>query len=712
MTDTIYRNNAKESTVSPLDKPLKLTRFKNRSAQTKKETATSLRAFADEIRQTFAGAKEELPWFKTAAFGTARTPLREMPDGRHSGNSLRHNANVLSISGVEADYDAGLISTEEANAMLQGAGLAALIYETPSHSSSKPRWRVVCPTSGDLPPSERERLVARLNGVLGGILAPESFVLSQAYFFGSLRKRRWVNVHLVEGRFIDQASELDEGAIGKRGKASDKGEESHYVGEKTGRPLRVIVDALFHIPNDDSVAHADRDWWRDIGAALHMECDGSEEGRTAFHEWSARHGSYDPDHTDQTWDSLGPREGRVKTGHHILAEARKSGWRDLEHMFGVFDAEVLTEEDEAEIEALIREHVGGGTKDESETNDDATGLTFLKPSECELSGSRRYVIKGLVAEGDIACIVGAPGVGKSLLAPRLGYAVAQGSEIFGMRVRQGSVLYVAAEDQHGMRARVAALRREHGEADDFALVAGVSDLLNDKSKHLKRLRAAVKDRRPSLIIIDTLSMAFPGLEENSAEGMGRVVAVARSLTKWGAAVILIHHDTKDGQQGLPRGHSLLNGALDVSIHLTKAEGIVRAKLTKNRNGSCERDIAFTIGEKVLGVDEDGEPITTAVCRELPPGMGERAEARMSPSVKAAYSIFLDLLGDGESVAEGEWRKMCVDGRKVSASDEPDSRRKAFKRAAEELTRAGKIAFDSGRYFLPKGKWETFEDEDE
>jgi hypothetical protein len=52
--------------------------------------------------------------------------------------------------------------------MLRGADLAALIYETPSHSPGKPRWRVVCPTSGDLPPSERERLVARLNGVLGG----------------------------------------------------------------------------------------------------------------------------------------------------------------------------------------------------------------------------------------------------------------------------------------------------------------------------------------------------------------------------------------------------------------------------------------------------------------------------------------------------------------------------------------------------------------
>ncbi|WKW52031.1 AAA family ATPase [Rhodomicrobium lacus] len=325
-------------------------------------------------------------------------------------------------------------------------------------------------------------------------------------------------------------------------------------------------------------------------------------------------------------------------------------------------------------------------------------LTVLSPRECSVSDTRRYVIKGLVAEGDVACIVGAPGVGKSLLAPRLAYAVSQGAGIFGLRVRQGGVLYVAAEDQHGMRGRVAALRREHGEADDFALVAGVSDLLRDDSEHLAQLKELVKARRPSLLFIDTLAIAFPGLEENTAEGMGRVVAVARSLTQWGAAVMLIHHDTKDGQQGLPRGHSLLNGALDASLHLTRDDnGIVRAKLTKNRNGSNDLDIAFTINTKTLGLDEDDDEITAAFCSELNPGSAPERKERLSPSARAAYEVFGELLGDGEAVSESAWRAACVDGRKVSASEEPDNRRRAYKRAAEELVRKRKVIFDNGSY---------------
>lgn len=312
-----------------------------------------------------------------------------------------------------------------------------------------------------------------------------------------------------------------------------------------------------------------------------------------------------------------------------------------------------------------------------------------------------------MAEGDVACIVGAPGVGKSLLGPRLGYAVAQGDDIFGMRVRQGGVLYVAAEDQHGMRGRVAALRREHGEADDFALVAGVSDLLSKGSEHPKRLREAVKARRPSLIIIDTLAMAFPGLEENSAEGMGRVVAVARSLTKWGAAVILIHHDTKDGQQHLPRGHSLLNGALDVALHLSRGEdGIVRAKLTKNRNGSTERDIAFTIATQTLGLDADGDSITAAVCHELDPGSAPDRNDHLPDGAKAALRILSDLAGSEGveinrrvGVPKDRWRDVCIASGELSSADDRDGHKRAFNRALKKLRDKRRVEFIDGHYFM-------------
>jgi archaellum biogenesis ATPase FlaH len=332
----------------------------------------------------------------------------------------------------------------------------------------------------------------------------------------------------------------------------------------------------------------------------------------------------------------------------------------------------------------------------------ASHLRFLTPGQCADAPARGYVIKGFLAPGDVACIFGAPGAGKSLISPHLGYAVAQGGSAFGMRTKSGQVFYVAAEDPHGMRGRVSALKRRHGDAAGFTLVEGVSDLLTRDSLDLRALFAAVKEQSPSLIFIDTLAMSFPGLEENSADAMGRVVAIARKLASHGAAVVLIHHDTKAGTP-TPRGHSLLNGALDVALQLFPRDeaGVVRGKLTKNRNGSCDRDIAFKIATEAMGVDEDGDAIAYALVDELASG-GGAARLKLTAGERAAYRILGDMLylcGD-TSVAETDWRAKCIDARTVSASDDVESRKRATRRAFEGLARKRAVSIRGGLVSAP------------
>ena len=260
-----------------------------------------------------------------------------------------------------------------------------------------------------------------------------------------------------------------------------------------------------------------------------------------------------------------------------------------------------------------------------------------------------------------------------------------------------------------MRGRVTGLRLRHGDAPDFVLVEGVSDLLTTGSPDLVALRAAIADQRPSLVFLDTLAMSFPGLEENTAEDMGRVVSIARSLTLHGAAVILIHHDTK-AQGPTPRGHSLLNGALDVALQLFPRDeaGIVRAKLTKNRNGTCDRDIAFRIATETLGEDEDGDAITAALVDELAPGAAPARE-KMTPSERAALVIF-DALSAAGAVTEEAWRAACIEARTVSASDDRESRRKATKRAFEGLARKGAVLMGDGMARRPGSVGNAFDED--
>ena len=183
-----------------------VTFFTDFAAQTKREETVTLDELAQAIRQMTASEKRRLPWLKLAKFGDTHTER----------SSLRSDANVISISGVEADFDAGDISFDEAVAIAEKAPLRSVIYTSPSHTDDKPRWRVLAPTSEQLPPHRRAGLMARLNGLYRGVFAVESFTLSQSFYWGAVGDNPAHRVATVDGEYIDQLDELDLIAIGKR----------------------------------------------------------------------------------------------------------------------------------------------------------------------------------------------------------------------------------------------------------------------------------------------------------------------------------------------------------------------------------------------------------------------------------------------------------------------------------------------------------------
>jgi putative DNA primase/helicase len=182
-----------------------VTFFTSYAASSKREGAHTLASLARLVRATDAAKKADLPWLKLARFGDART----------NKGSLRHDANMLTISGIEADYDGGATSFAEAEEKLIKAGLMALLYTSPSYTEDAPRWRVICPTSKELAPDRREHLVGRLNGLFSGAFAAESWTRSQSYYFGSVGGNPSHKAEAIDGEPIDTLDELDEIWIGK-----------------------------------------------------------------------------------------------------------------------------------------------------------------------------------------------------------------------------------------------------------------------------------------------------------------------------------------------------------------------------------------------------------------------------------------------------------------------------------------------------------------
>jgi hypothetical protein len=335
-------------------------------------------------------------------------------------------------------------------------------------------------------------------------------------------------------------------------------------------------------------------------------------------------------------------------------------------------------------------------------------LRMRSPSDCEQAPPRPYVVKGLLAAGDFGCIFGAPGAGKSVLAPHLCYAIAQGRPVFGRRSKPGRIFYVAAEDPAGMAGRIQALRRRHGDAPLFNLVDGLAGSLAEPER-LAELGELIRTERPALVVVDTLAAAFPGIEENGSKDMGLVVQAARSLARLGPAVLLVHHDTKDAT-GTPRGHSVFNGALDMALLVNRNQsGQVICQLTKNRNGACDERFGLKIESERLGFDEDGDAVSAPIAREMDPAAIRKA-VKLPASENAVLLILRDLMAnEGEEAPDGSGlrrlreerlRQACRESATVSASEKPDARRKATDRAILNLARRGLIAVEGDRVWEP------------
>ena len=289
-----------------------VTFFANAAATRFTPELMMLPALRERILKTSARAKARLPWLKLAKFGSTRSDK----------GSLRHNDNVIEISGVEVDYDGEVVALDEAVRILRKARLRALVYTSPSHTMAKPRWRILAPTSRELPPEERTKLVARLNGILGGILAPQSFTLSQSYYYGSVNNSAEHRAVIVEGDYIDLRDDLDAGAIGNAFNNERKPNKKLFADD-----IEELAAAVAAIPNDI------RDYydWKNFAMAIYSATEG--EGFEIFDDFSKRWtgGKYNAEETRKAWSQIeGSPPNRIGAGTiFYLANEASPGWRQL-----------------------------------------------------------------------------------------------------------------------------------------------------------------------------------------------------------------------------------------------------------------------------------------------------------------------------------------------------------------------------------------------
>lgn len=228
-----------------------------------------------------------------------------------------------------------------------------------------------------------------------------------------------------------------------------------------------------------------------------------------------------------------------------------------------------------------------------------------------------WIIKGVIPHAELVVLFGESGSGKSFAVLDMVTAISRGIAWRGHKVRQGRVVYVAAEGAGGFRNRLKAYAHQHSIslADIPVGVIPSSPNLLMKEDALDIAKSIVHSGGADVVVIDTLAQTVPGGDENSASDMGKALAHCKGIhraTK--AVVILVHHSGKDSSKGA-RGWSGLRAAADAELEVVRDDDARAIKITKQKDGDDTAEYGFRLEPVIIGFDDDGDEITSCVVME-------------------------------------------------------------------------------------------------
>lgn len=324
-------------------------------------------------------------------------------------------------------------------------------------------------------------------------------------------------------------------------------------------------------------------------------------------------------------------------------------------------------------------------------------------------------VEGLLVEGAMSVIYGESNSGKTFWTTDLALHVAAGMPWNGREVKQGAVIYCALEGAHGIRNRIAAFKQHYHleDAEIPFVVIPVSINLLDPNADVEALVATIKAvaqrfETPSVLtIIDTLSRAMAGGNENASEDMGALVNTGDLIRQATATHLAwIHHSGKDTAKGA-RGHSLLRAATDTEIEIS-ADGQQRqAEVRKQRDLEGGSVFCFTLKQITLGQNRRGKDVTSCVIQHVEghQAAGAASGSKLTGHNKRALDVLNDLIaevgqpGHGAppgcmSVPDKWWRQRFYE--RAMPGDSDEAKQKAFRRAANILVEKLVVGVEKGR----------------
>ncbi len=239
----------------------------------------------------------------------------------------------------------------------------------------------------------------------------------------------------------------------------------------------------------------------------------------------------------------------------------------------------------------------------------------------------------------VGFVAGPPGSGKSFWVLEQVSKIAKGEEVLGRRVVQSGAVYIAAEGANGVRARFEALRHRVGPWNGLIRFIADAPVLTDAGDLIQlrlallRIKKLMEEQgyRLGVVTIDTLSASMPGADENNSKEMSSMLGGLQNMsTELDAFVLVVAHVGKDADRGI-RGWSgqLANADAVITFVPPEDDGTRCGAIVKVKDAEAGERFAFKLDVVELGIDDDGDPVTTCVAVECPPPPRKNPKSRMA-----------------------------------------------------------------------------------
>ncbi|MFG1193372.1 AAA family ATPase [Xanthobacter flavus] len=340
-------------------------------------------------------------------------------------------------------------------------------------------------------------------------------------------------------------------------------------------PPALVRKTVGFIPNT-TADFPTRESWLAVGYAIRAALpDTPHEGLAIFQEWSEKWAGEldedgtlvinDPGYVEAEWDRMKPP---FRRGIGWLCELAEQHAPD---QFNIA---------ERWFDILSDEPSPFGEEQKTEGASDVYPVLTIK--DIADRPPPPWLVARHIPQTSVGFLYSRPGAGKSFLALDVALHVAASRDAWhgdDIDAAAGApVLYLAAEGSYGFRNRIRAWCERRGATIEtlndqgrFAMIERTINFMDpeDVARLMRTVRLSI-GRKPALIVVDTVSRAMPGADENLQKEMTLFVRSCDALRDaYSCAVLGVHHAGKDGTM---RGSTVLQGAGDFVFRLDREEG--------------------------------------------------------------------------------------------------------------------------------------------